>query len=524
MITAGHRQQSGAIGTASQEPDRTVLQLEDDPQEFFGGDQPIPTIPRNDDTPQQPVPRNPETQQRQNGELPGDVFRDPFENENRGQPRGSQEEIPNDFLPDVPEDPEKQEPSEEPNGQDGRNPFVPKPNRDDEIDYQPGRTYDQTKRKSNVYRAPGSDDVLESGNGIYFVPAYDPIPGTRQPTIAPPALMDPHYGSPQQPPWPGQYAGPNQQPSYGHPQYHPQYQNPHPQYQYPQYQQPPAQYGHPQNYGPAPAMQPGQQVYTPVVQPPAQMVCDNRPPAIMTTARRGLLGKVMGDLKNDIGFGDYQSCQNAGNCSGCDSSCSSSCGGACGRGSTCPVFYFGFQAAANDTFDVQNDTGSELVLDNGTAFFFNLGRMNGRNLRTEIELSFRNNDVSSLLTPTGELPVTGQLQTFSGMANAYWEFVNSPTGRFKPYFGGGVGFLSATADLALASDPTLGANDPDSSSSFAYQWMAGVNFKVSNHLDLFGEYRFTDAESFGIPSDRDDLSGDFGYSASSVGGGFRWKF
>ena len=367
-------------------------------------------------------------------------------------------------------------------------------------------------------------------NGIYFVPAYDPIPGTHQSTLAPPALIDPQYGHQQQQAWPDQYAAPSQ-PQYSHPQYQqlpyqPQYQQP--QYQQ-QYQQPPSQYAYPpQDYSPDLAVHPEQQVYSPVVQSPTSVACHNGIGGPMTTARRGLLGKLTRDLKNDLGFGDYQSCQDAGNCGGCNSGCGSSCGGCntgCGgRGSTCPVFYFGFQAAANDTFDVINNDGSELVLDNGTAFFFSLGRMNGRNLRTEIELSFRSNDISGLLTPNGTQDLSGQLQTFSGMANAYWEFVKFPTGRFKPYIGGGVGFLSATGDIRLASDIVSDVDDADSSSSFAYQWMAGVNFKISNHLDLFGEYRFLDAESFGIASDLEDLSGNFGYSASSIGGGFRLKF
>ena len=242
----------------------------------------------------------------------------------------------------------------------------------------------------------------------------------------------------------------------------------------------------------------------------------------MTHVRRGLWTKIQKDLKRDWGFGDYQSCLDAGNCNGCSSDCGLSCGSCCDT--ECPVFYIGFQGAWNDVFDVANDQGSELELDDGSAFFFSLGRMNGRNLRTEIELSFRSNDISALLTPDAELPATGQLQTFSGMANLYWEFVNFPTGRLKPYIGGGVGFLSVSSDLRLTSDQSPVDDSTASTSSFAYQWMAGVNYKVSNHLDLYGEYRFVDAESFGISSDRDDLSGNFGYSANSVGGGLRWKF
>ena len=537
MISAGYPQESTVVGTLPQDREPSVLQRDDDDdQDFFGGDQPMPTVPRQ--IPLIPDPQNPDLPKRQDGELPPELFQDPFKNERPTKPEAGTDDLPNQILPTPPDDPQGEEPSqEEPLPRENRNPFAPKETvPDDQIDYQPGRGLNATKDQSNVYSPPGANDAFnQPNNGVYFVPAYDPIPGTHQSTLAPPAMMHPQYGQA----WPGQYAAPYQQqphqyqqPPYHQPQYqqppyqqppyqYPQYQQ-HPQYQQqyanPQYQQPPAHPGYPPNYSPAPAMYPEQQVYTPVVDPPTN-ACSVKGP--ITTARRGLLGKLTHDLKKDWGFGDYESCQDAGNCGGCSSGRVSGCGS--GRESTCPVFYIGFQAAYNDAFDVANGQGSELVLDDGTAFFFSLGRMNGRNLRTEIELSFRSNDVSSLLTSDGELPLTGQLQTFSGMANAYWEFVKSPTGRFKPYVGAGVGFLSATADLRDPSDP-LNDDQADSSSSFAYQWIAGVNFKVSNHLDLYGEYRFTDAESFGIPSNRDDLSGNFGYSANSVGGGLRWKF
>ena len=522
MISAGFPQEQGGLGTEPQDRNPSVLQRDDTQQpNIFGDNQSIPPVPQND-TPQVPVPANPNTQRPQDGELPPDIFSNPFDKErrpDRGQPTV---EIPGQAVPDLPEDPPENgnEFLDDPNAQLDPNPFKPEETvPDDQIDYQPRRGFSTPPSKSNVYSPPRSSDLIEQQeNGVYFVPAYDPIPGTQQPSLAPPAMMHPQYD----PAWQGQYAVPNQ-PHYSQPQYqqspyqtpygHPQYQQLPQQNQYgqPQYQQPPANDAYPPNYAPSPGTPPEQQVYTPVVQPPSNLAYCKGP---MTTARRGLMGKLTRDLKKDLGFGDYQSCQDAGSCGGCASDCNS----------TCPVFYFGFLGAYNNAFDVSNDQGSELLLDDGTAFYFSLGRMNGRNLRTEVELSFRSNDIRSLLTAAGELPASGQLQTFSGMANAYWEFVNFPTGRFKPYIGGGVGFLSATTDIGFASDLTQTPNQSDSSSSFAYQYMAGINFKVSNHLDFYGEYRFVEANSFGIASDRDDLSGDFRYKANSVGGGLRWKF
>ncbi len=575
MIAAGFRQEPGVLGSLPGAPGPTVLKKQDDPkdgpQNFFGDNQAVPTIPRNN-PPQGPRPNTQQPEGLPEGELPPDIFKNPFDKERRTQPSGSTIDVPGDLTPEDPNerpdppknDEEAEEPSENSGPQQRPNPFVPleSERKDNEIDYQTGRGFDTTRNLSNVYRppAPEGSSVLGSGqqpnNGVYYVPAYDPIPGTQQSTLAPPTVMSPdcHHG--QQPAWPGQYAQQQplyfQQPQYQQPQYQqPPYQQPpyqQPPYQQPPYQQrqyqqppyqqpayqppaylqphyqqpptqyaPPQQYAHPQQYAPAPGLAPQQPVYSSVVEPLTDTDLANKGP--MAPVRRGLLGKIQRDLKKDWGFGDYQSCQNSGSCSsGCDSvGCSAS-------NATCPVFYIGFQGAWNDAFNVANGQGSELQLDDGTAFYFSLGRMNGRNLRTEIELSFRDNDISSLLTPNAELPYTGQLQTFSGMGNLYWEFIKFPTGRLKPYIGAGVGFISVSSDLRLPSDPSTTNSQTSSSSSFAYQWMAGVNYKVSNHLDLYGEYRFVDADSFGISSDRDELSGNFGYSANSIGGGLRWKF
>ena len=566
MISTGYRQQPGVLGSLPQRPDKTILQKQEDDPDFFGENQPTPLPPRDDfpTVPRSDTPENSGTREPQQGELPPEIFRDPFKNERQPEPKPPVE-IPGQALPappkkDTPKDTPKNREPDDPETQENRNPFLPESKIDDEIDYQPGRGFGATPSQSNVYRAPDSSDALESNDGVYFVPAYDPIPGTHQSTLAPPATIAPGQFGQQPPAWPNQYAPQYQHPTFGQSQYQPPQfgqpqfappqfgQPPHqpPQYQPPQYgqpqygqplyaqppyQQPPQfaqpyspqpQYGQPQYGQPlflaTPEIPAEQQVYSPVVQPLADPACNPQGP--MTTARRALLAKVTNDLKRDWDFGDYESCQDCGNCRGCNGNSNSGCG----CNTDCPVFYLGFQAAWNDAFDIGNDLGTEINVDDGSAFFFSFGRMNGRNLRTEIELSFRDNDISSVLTPTGELPFTGQLQNFSGMANAYWEFVRSPTGRLKPYIGVGVGFTSISSDLRLTTAQSPTEDQSSSSSSFAYQWMAGLNFKVNNHLDLYGEYRFFDADNFTVDSDNDALSGNFGYSANSVGGGLRWKF
>ena len=58
MVSAGFPQEPGVLGDPPQKPSRTVLQRQDKPQDFFGGDQPVPTIPRNDTAPI-PAPQTP---------------------------------------------------------------------------------------------------------------------------------------------------------------------------------------------------------------------------------------------------------------------------------------------------------------------------------------------------------------------------------------------------------------------------------------------------------------------------------
>ena len=482
MISARFPQEPSVLESPAKNP-AEPLQQQDDPKNFFGDNQPMPTVPRNE-APQTDERNTPDDSDQQTGELPPEVFRNPFEKERQKKPDKPSVEIPNQTLPDIPDVPPNKR-SESSGGSNTRPqlPFSLQTDKvDDEILYQHGRRFNTSPSQSNVYRAPGSNSRAQPDNEIYFVPAYDPIPNKQQSPFSLPPVTQPGQHFQQTPAWPNQY-------------------------HQPQYQQPPIQYASPQQY--LPTQDPP--VYSCVVDPPANLDCIKGP---MAPVRRRLADKVKHELKDEWGFGDYRTCSNSC-CSPCESN-------AC---TSCPVFYLGFQGAWNDAFDVSNDLGSELVLDDGSAFFFSLGRMNGRNLRTEIELSFRDNDIRSLLTGGDELPATGQLRAFSGMANAYWEFVDFPTGRFKPYLGVGVGFMSLTTDLRLTNGLTSSNNqDDDSSSSFAYQWMAGLNYKVSNHLDLYGEYRFVDAESFGISSDRNDLSGNFGYSADSVGVGIRWKF
>ena len=202
--------------------------------------------------------------------------------------------------------------------------------------------------------------------------------------------------------------------------------------------------------------------------------------------------------------------------------------GSLNRG-VCPGFYFGFQGGWND-IELENTTsGGGLSADTGSFFNFALGRINGRNLRTELELSIRDNDISGQFGPPGNLVVlparTGNISSFSGMANAYWDFNNLGLGRIRPYVGGGVGFASLQVDLRDVTGASVLSPDGDRDSSFAYQWMAGVNVQATCNLDLFVEYRFFEADAFRLESNSvGQPSNSYDYQAEDIGIGLRWKF
>ena len=477
MVSTGIRRQQNSIlnkprqQSSTDDPNNTQ-QLPDP----FGEKQQTPADQGNLIRPV--VPQNGTIQRapkQSTGQLPDDVFKDPFKNENRIRPKapvvipGEMQQLPNEYdLPDQPDSPLQDDPRTR----------IPRPRKsklDSSIDYKPGRGFSTLPSQSNVYQPPGSypsQAYPVQNDGIYFVPAYEPIPGLQTPQFAPPTTIQPeppvpHFMPSQQQQWaPHQ----NEVPFNGH------------DWQYENSNQP-------------------QTVYTDVVAPQNNN-CGQGP---VSSVRRGLLGKIKSDLHQNWGIGDFDpsSCFNQG---------------------CLPAFYFGFQGTANDAFDLRSDQGSELITSGGTAFMFSLGRMNGNNLRTEAELSFRSNDVSSFASLTNSFDYQGQVQTFSGMANAYWEFTNFPAMRIKPYIGGGIGFTSLSTTIQDVGGISLTGNENNSSSSFAYQWMAGLSYKLSHSLDLFGEYRFLDMDSFQIRSANINLSGDYGYSASSVGMGLRWKF
>lgn len=198
----------------------------------------------------------------------------------------------------------------------------------------------------------------------------------------------------------------------------------------------------------------------------------------------------------------------------------------------CPEVYysvFGGPTSVTDLVDttVLNNVDSQATYQLGDAFSFGVavGQIRGLHLRTELEFAFRRNKFETFgLTQPGQslsLPLGGEANSFAGMANAYWEFVEFPLRDVKPYVGGGLGFSLFDSDITFLGEHIL-ADRFETDSAFAYQAMAGVNWCTGPNMSLFLEYRY-----FGTDSIRykiEDLVNQFEYRTGNIFVGVRFKF
>ena len=140
---------------------------------------------------------------------------------------------------------------------------------------------------------------------------------------------------------------------------------------------------------------------------------------------------------------------------------------------------------------------------------------NGNQLRLEFDFTYRHeNEIDSMTVAgvTAAAPAGSYVSSTSYMANLVYDF-SALHDRFVPYAGLGVGGISTT----MFDQPTQTEFD---STDFGYQALAGLTWKCSSNLELFGEYRFTDSTG------EVDLGAGFELGNQSHSGlfGLRWNF
>jgi opacity protein-like surface antigen len=133
--------------------------------------------------------------------------------------------------------------------------------------------------------------------------------------------------------------------------------------------------------------------------------------------------------------------------------------------------------------DTDLSPGGEVSFDTGYGVALAAGADTGP-VRIEGEFSYRINDMDEF---SGG-PVNGEIESMSLLGNVIFDIgTNSP---FTPFIGAGMGFSNVDMELE-------GGSDDDT--VFAYQFIAGMGFKVSEVTSIDISYRYfaTDDQEFG---------------------------
>ena len=168
----------------------------------------------------------------------------------------------------------------------------------------------------------------------------------------------------------------------------------------------------------------------------------------------------------------------------------------------------------NDAKITGPQTSTKAELDIFATGMLNVGYAYPNNLRSEVELGYRENEVSKVGTATG----SGDYSTFNSMLNLYYDIPGM--GRFTPYLGIGGGMARVELDGVA---PVGGSTISDSDWMWAYQGIAGVGYQLTNNLGLFADYRYLDTTegNFSTAAGR-ELGTDFTEHRVMVG--LRWYF
>lgn len=140
-----------------------------------------------------------------------------------------------------------------------------------------------------------------------------------------------------------------------------------------------------------------------------------------------------------------------------------------------------------DTIEIEYDPGFAT----GVFLGYDAGMFRG-----EIETTYYASEVDTLTVTGTSLGAGADVTALSFMVNAYWDFENSSA--FTPYLGVGIG----GANVEFENLTILGFSIPgdQDDTQFAYQFMAGVDYSLTEMMMLGLSYRYfatTDLEFSG---------------------------
>lgn len=176
--------------------------------------------------------------------------------------------------------------------------------------------------------------------------------------------------------------------------------------------------------------------------------------------------------------------------------------------------------------------GADADYDKGIGVYTSLGYAYGNNWRTELEFSYRSNDIRHTVNDGpaagfGAWPaanINGDITSYTVMANALYDF-DFGNKWVSPYVGVGAGVVFADASIqGTGLSGPLNVNDNDV--RVVGQGIAGLAFKLAENLSLDLSYRYLISEEPRFASTLRGIPGviDHEYRGHNVFAGLRWNF
>ena len=165
--------------------------------------------------------------------------------------------------------------------------------------------------------------------------------------------------------------------------------------------------------------------------------------------------------------------------------------------------------------DLSLDLNTDLKGGLGGALAFGYGAPVG--LRGEVEVSYRANDLDSLLG----VKLDGEQSALSLMLNGLYVFDSNE--KVKPYFGAGLGLSKRKAVLSaqtIDGEAIPGASEDDT--VLAYQGMVGVIYPSSETMEVRFGYRYFGTGDVEFKEEEGSVS--FDYATHNIEAGVMFRF
>lgn len=156
-------------------------------------------------------------------------------------------------------------------------------------------------------------------------------------------------------------------------------------------------------------------------------------------------------------------------------------------------WYVGLSAGANDLHDISASTAFSWIyntdFDTGYALSANVGYRWPTGLRAEVEFTYRDNNVSSLVANPGGPASSpdGDVTQYTLMANVLYDFHVLDDVNLS--LGAGLGASDASFDIHGYGVPVI-VDAGSSNWSFAWQLIAGASYSMSPDTEFFVEYKY----------------------------------